>query len=95
MVRLHEGVRLVTGGKAINGLGYFIQPTVLADVTDVMAFSWRQIEISRLMGARVMWIRQQDVKTSLVLPMIPRVRSILPPSIAERVLRILGTRPRK
>ena len=44
MVRLHEGVRLVTGGKAINGLGYFIQPTVLADVTDVMAFSWRQTE---------------------------------------------------
>ncbi|UWR21529.1 betaine-aldehyde dehydrogenase [Sulfitobacter sp. S190] len=38
-----EGARLVTGGAEIEGDGYFIQPTVFADVTDGMTIAREEI----------------------------------------------------
>ncbi len=38
-----EGARLVTGGKAIDGAGFFIEPTVFADVTDDMTVAKEEI----------------------------------------------------
>lgn len=34
-----EGARLVTGGKRVGNKGYFIEPTVFADVTDNMTIA--------------------------------------------------------
>ena len=38
-----EGARLVTGGKTIDGPGFFIEPTVFADVTDEMTIAREEI----------------------------------------------------
>lgn len=38
-----EGARLVTGGARRNGRGFYIQPTVLADVTDDMTIAREEI----------------------------------------------------
>jgi len=38
-----EGARLVYGGKAIEGAGFYIQPTVFADVTDGMTIAREEI----------------------------------------------------
>ncbi|WP_458792518.1 betaine-aldehyde dehydrogenase [Yoonia sp. MH D7] len=38
-----EGARLVTGGKRVDGQGYFIEPTVFADVTDDMTIAREEI----------------------------------------------------
>ncbi len=38
-----EGARLVTGGARLNGPGYFVQPTVFADVTDDMVIAREEI----------------------------------------------------
>ena len=38
-----EGARLITGGNAIDGDGYYIQPTVFADVTDDMTIASEEI----------------------------------------------------
>ncbi len=38
-----EGATLVTGGKVIEGDGFFIQPTVFADVTDDMVIAREEI----------------------------------------------------
>jgi aldehyde dehydrogenase (NAD+) len=38
-----EGARLVTGGKPIGGEGYFIQPTIFADVKDNMKIAQEEI----------------------------------------------------
>ena len=38
-----EGARLVTGGKRLAGKGYFIEPTVFADVTDNMRIAKEEI----------------------------------------------------
>ena len=38
-----EGARLVTGGKRVNQKGYFIEPTVFADVTDNMRIAREEI----------------------------------------------------
>ncbi len=38
-----EGARLVTGGHAIDGPGFFIEPTVFADVTDDMTIATDEI----------------------------------------------------
>jgi len=38
-----EGARLVYGGKAIEGAGFYVQPTVFADVTDDMTIAREEI----------------------------------------------------
>ncbi len=38
-----EGARLVCGGQTVEGPGFFIQPTVFADVTDDMAIAREEI----------------------------------------------------
>ncbi|MEJ6397666.1 betaine-aldehyde dehydrogenase [Yoonia sp. 208BN28-4] len=38
-----EGARLVTGGQEVDGDGFFIQPTVFADVTDDMTIAREEI----------------------------------------------------
>lgn len=38
-----EGARLVYGGKAIEGEGFYLQPTVFADVTDTMTIAREEI----------------------------------------------------
>jgi betaine-aldehyde dehydrogenase len=38
-----EGARLVTGGHAVEGPGFFVQPTVFADVTDDMTIAREEI----------------------------------------------------
>ena len=38
-----EGARLVYGGKAIEGAGFYMQPTVFADVTDDMTIAREEI----------------------------------------------------
>ena len=38
-----EGARLVTGGKRLPGKGYFIEPTVFADVSDEMRIAQEEI----------------------------------------------------
>ena len=38
-----EGARLVYGGKAIDGAGFYMQPTVFADVTDDMVIAREEI----------------------------------------------------
>lgn len=38
-----EGARLVTGGARLNGPGYYVQPTVFADVTDTMTIAREEI----------------------------------------------------
>ncbi len=38
-----EGARLVTGGKLVDGPGFFIEPTVFADVTDDMTIATDEI----------------------------------------------------
>ena len=38
-----EGARLVTGGKAVDGKGFFLEPTVFADVTDDMTIAREEI----------------------------------------------------
>ncbi len=38
-----EGARLVTGGKLVDGPGFFIEPTVFADVTDDMIIAKDEI----------------------------------------------------
>ncbi|WP_417722275.1 betaine-aldehyde dehydrogenase [Salipiger sp.] len=40
---LGEGARLVCGGEAVPGGGYFVQPTVFADVTDGMVIARDEI----------------------------------------------------
>lgn len=40
---VEEGARLVTGGKRIDRSGYFLQPTVFADVTDDMTIAREEI----------------------------------------------------
>ncbi|MDE0984546.1 MAG: betaine-aldehyde dehydrogenase [Yoonia sp.] len=40
---LAEGARLVAGGSVVKGDGYFIEPTVFADVTDDMAIAREEI----------------------------------------------------
>ncbi len=40
---IEEGARLVTGGKVIDGDGYFIEPTVFADVSDDMTIATDEI----------------------------------------------------
>ncbi|TLP48115.1 betaine-aldehyde dehydrogenase [Cohaesibacter sp. CAU 1516] len=40
---LEEGATLVAGGKAIDGAGYYIEPTVFADVTDEMTIAREEI----------------------------------------------------
>ncbi|MGC1502815.1 MAG: betaine-aldehyde dehydrogenase [Sulfitobacter sp.] len=38
-----EGARLVTGGKKLDGAGFYLQPTVFADVTDNMTIAREEI----------------------------------------------------
>ncbi|MEM9781777.1 MAG: betaine-aldehyde dehydrogenase [Pseudomonadota bacterium] len=38
-----EGARLVAGGSRLNGPGFYLQPTVFADVTDTMAIAREEI----------------------------------------------------
>jgi betaine-aldehyde dehydrogenase len=38
-----EGARLISGGKAIAGNGFFVEPTVFADVTDDMAIAKEEV----------------------------------------------------
>jgi betaine-aldehyde dehydrogenase len=38
-----EGARLVTGGNRIAGQGYYVQPTVFADVTDDMTIAREEV----------------------------------------------------
>ena len=38
-----EGARLISGGNSIDGTGYFIEPTVFADVTDNMSIAREEI----------------------------------------------------
>jgi len=40
---LTEGARLVTGGKRIDRAGFYIEPTVFADVTDTMTIAREEI----------------------------------------------------
>ena len=40
---IEEGARLVTGGGRVNRPGYFLQPTVFADVTDGMTIAREEI----------------------------------------------------
>ncbi len=40
---IEEGARLITGGKVIDGDGFFIEPTVFADVTDNMTIAKEEI----------------------------------------------------
>jgi betaine-aldehyde dehydrogenase len=40
---LTEGARLVTGGKRIDRAGFYIEPTVFADVTDTMTITREEI----------------------------------------------------
>lgn len=40
---VEEGARLVTGGKAARGRGWYIEPTVFADVTDDMTIAREEI----------------------------------------------------
>lgn len=39
----NEGARLVTGGKRLDGDGFYLQPTVFADVTDDMTIAREEI----------------------------------------------------
>ena len=38
-----EGARLITGGNRVDGPGYFLEPTVFADVTDDMSIARQEI----------------------------------------------------
>ena len=38
-----EGARLISGGKAIAGNGFFVEPTVFADVTDDMSIATEEV----------------------------------------------------
>ncbi|MDO7556780.1 MAG: betaine-aldehyde dehydrogenase [Loktanella sp.] len=38
-----EGARLITGGNRVDGQGYFLEPTVFADVTDDMTIAREEI----------------------------------------------------
>lgn len=38
-----EGARLVTGGKKLGDKGFFIEPTVFADVTDDMRIAKEEV----------------------------------------------------
>ncbi|MDG1474266.1 MAG: betaine-aldehyde dehydrogenase [Porticoccaceae bacterium] len=38
-----EGARLVSGGKAISGPGYYLQPTIFCDVTDEMTIAKEEV----------------------------------------------------
>ncbi|KPQ06578.1 MAG: betaine-aldehyde dehydrogenase [Rhodobacteraceae bacterium HLUCCA12] len=38
-----EGARLITGGARLNGPGFYVQPTVFADVTDTMTIAREEI----------------------------------------------------
>ena len=40
---LDEGARLVTGGQRLNRNGFYLQPTVFADVTDAMTIAREEI----------------------------------------------------
>lgn len=40
---VEEGARLICGGKVIEGKGFFIEPTVFADVTDSMSIAREEI----------------------------------------------------
>ncbi len=39
----NEGARLITGGARLNGPGFYVQPTVFADVTDGMTIAREEI----------------------------------------------------
>lgn len=41
-----EGAKLVAGGKRIGSVGYFIEPTVFADVTDDMSIAKDEVIIT-------------------------------------------------
>ena len=38
-----EGARLITGGEVAEGQGYFVQPTVFADVIDTMTLAQQEV----------------------------------------------------
>ena len=38
-----EGAKLVAGGKRKGSIGYFIEPTVFADVTDEMVIAKEEV----------------------------------------------------
>jgi betaine-aldehyde dehydrogenase len=40
---VEEGARLICGGEVIEGKGFFVEPTVFADVTDDMAIAREEI----------------------------------------------------
>lgn len=39
-----QGAKLVSGGKAIEGKGYFIEPTVFSDVQDNMTIAREEVQ---------------------------------------------------
>ena len=38
-----QGAQVVTGGKKLEGLGYFVEPTILANVKDEMVVAKEEI----------------------------------------------------
>lgn len=42
-----EGARLVTGGRRIGNKGYFIEPTIFADVTDDMRIAQDEVNCKK------------------------------------------------
>lgn len=40
-----EGAKLVTGGKRIGTKGFYIEPTIFADVTDDMTIAKEEVSI--------------------------------------------------
>lgn len=41
-----EGARVVAGGERVGNVGYFIQPTVFADVQDNMRIAREEVQSS-------------------------------------------------
>jgi len=48
-----EGAKLCIGGERISDKGYFIQPTVFADVKDSMRIAQEEVSASSLLASCV------------------------------------------
>ncbi|MGV8967739.1 MAG: aldehyde dehydrogenase [Cellulomonas sp.] len=57
-----EGARFMTGGQAVDGPGYYIEPTVLADVTPTMRVAREEI-----FGPVITIIRYDDVDEAIAI----------------------------
>lgn len=55
-----EGAKLLTGGKRIGNTGYYIEPTIFADVKDDMIIAREEVEYNKPSDLVQSWYSQRN-----------------------------------